>query len=261
MNNAFQILGITPSTPLKEAKKKYHQLLKKYHPDKGGDKEATQNIIEAWKIVQEFLSEEGIENQKQTFVNQEQFDFQSLIKRNIPKSNWNLQTFYFDYAPKVEIMRYPDNFFEFIFSHEFFLKLWAFQVKKSDTAQGQGNWFYFGTDYNLSQIQGLTQETKNLFGQIYPGRNFNIKINFDKNSEVISHYLIQQPNGKYKLSMYPKNNPEYNEEGEVINKRKETIFTCSNCKSEKWENSIFEDTTVSHCYICNKYTNFTRKKY
>ena len=52
---AFSILGIEPITLLAEGKKRYRELCKEFHPDKGGNSEDFRNIVSAWEIVEPML--------------------------------------------------------------------------------------------------------------------------------------------------------------------------------------------------------------
>lgn len=52
---SFDILGITPKTEYKVARKQYLSLAKQHHPDKGGDTEMFQDIQRAWLVVKNFL--------------------------------------------------------------------------------------------------------------------------------------------------------------------------------------------------------------
>ena len=47
----WQILGVSVSDVFKTVEKKFKDLMKKNHPDKGGDKELCQKIISAWVIA------------------------------------------------------------------------------------------------------------------------------------------------------------------------------------------------------------------
>ena len=53
MLNPYEVLGISPSCSEEEAKSKYKQLVKKYHPDgSNGDVNKFREIHLAWKKLQ-----------------------------------------------------------------------------------------------------------------------------------------------------------------------------------------------------------------
>ena len=52
---ALELIGIQKETPLNEAKKIYHEQLKKAHPDKGGSTAEVQALYDAWDAVKDTL--------------------------------------------------------------------------------------------------------------------------------------------------------------------------------------------------------------
>ncbi len=59
IKKAYKVLEIEESAPVPEIKKKYRDLVKKYHPDKEtGDLEKFREIDESYKLILEKLSEE-----------------------------------------------------------------------------------------------------------------------------------------------------------------------------------------------------------
>lgn len=53
--NPYRVLGISSSDNMASAKTKYRRLCKIYHPDnlKTGDREKLDQVVEAWKIIEE----------------------------------------------------------------------------------------------------------------------------------------------------------------------------------------------------------------
>jgi DnaJ-class molecular chaperone len=51
MNNQYRVLGVTPSTPLKEIKHRYRQLAQKCHPDKQGSADEFTKLKAAYDYV------------------------------------------------------------------------------------------------------------------------------------------------------------------------------------------------------------------
>lgn len=262
MQKYFDILGITPSTTYDEARKKYHGLLKKYHPDKGGNKESTQKIIEAWNHVKEFLRKNKPDNNntsKVVFSNFEEFEYKSFIKRNIPTSDWNLKTLHFTYCPRTKI---PKVYRNKDYGNSFFLMLFAYYFDYSEN-EGQAYWYYFQSDFQIKNIKGLSEDSQKFFGEIKPGVNYNIKINFDDNKEgVVKHYIYPKPGGGYNINLKKSDIFRSNyEEKEENNINKETIFICSVCKSEQWESTYLNKNPIFYCPICNEERKFSQKKY
>ena len=52
MTNPYSVLGVPSGTSLQSCKKKAKQLLKKYHPDNGGDPEKYQQVQDALRIIE-----------------------------------------------------------------------------------------------------------------------------------------------------------------------------------------------------------------
>lgn len=49
----YKVLGVEKTTPFEDIKKRYKQLMKKYHPDsKGGNEEFSILISKAWEQIQ-----------------------------------------------------------------------------------------------------------------------------------------------------------------------------------------------------------------
>lgn len=73
MKDYYSILGIPPDSSEEDIKKKFRELAKKYHPDRGGDPEKFKEIMEAYSILSDkekrkkydyefFYNKESIEN-------------------------------------------------------------------------------------------------------------------------------------------------------------------------------------------------------
>lgn len=50
------ILGLPPCAPLADAKKRFRELTREHHPDRGGDEDTYKRIVAAWSYIQSFLS-------------------------------------------------------------------------------------------------------------------------------------------------------------------------------------------------------------
>ncbi|WP_269622203.1 J domain-containing protein [Prochlorococcus marinus] len=61
-DDPYTILGVTPTTPFPQIKSVYRALVKKYHPDTGGDQKTIIKINAAWKL----LKEKNIQKEKAT---------------------------------------------------------------------------------------------------------------------------------------------------------------------------------------------------
>ncbi|MEM5875696.1 MAG: DnaJ domain-containing protein [Candidatus Aenigmatarchaeota archaeon] len=72
MKNYYSILGIPPDSSEKDIKKKFRELVKKYHPDKGGDSEKFKEILEAYMILSD--KEKRKEYDYEFFYNKEDFE-------------------------------------------------------------------------------------------------------------------------------------------------------------------------------------------
>lgn len=60
LNEAYEILGIKTDATLEDARKAYHIVAKKCHPDQvGGDNTQIRKIIEAFEVVTRYLNEKG----------------------------------------------------------------------------------------------------------------------------------------------------------------------------------------------------------
>ena len=76
---ALEILGFEQSSyaekvpKLKFVTKKYHRLLQKNHPDKGGDEELCKKITEAYRLIGEHLEKQEVDN------NEEDYDFEEEV--------------------------------------------------------------------------------------------------------------------------------------------------------------------------------------
>lgn len=55
MRSPWVILSLDPSVSYNEGRKRYLELCKKYHPDKGGDPEKFKEVNEAWNSIKEEL--------------------------------------------------------------------------------------------------------------------------------------------------------------------------------------------------------------
>ena len=76
---ALDLLGFEQSSygekvpKLKFVTKKYHKLVQKNHPDKGGDEELCKKITEAYRLIGEYLEKQEVEN------NEEDYDFEEEV--------------------------------------------------------------------------------------------------------------------------------------------------------------------------------------
>ena len=52
---SFQFLDLGPKTTLAEARRRYRELAKKFHPDSGGSSQQMAALNDAWKKVEEFF--------------------------------------------------------------------------------------------------------------------------------------------------------------------------------------------------------------
>ena len=77
IHNPYKILGVSPWTPMKDIKKKYNELIKKYHPDKSHS-----DTREEFELIQK--SFENIKKRrKENDENEEEVNFYSAIKETI----------------------------------------------------------------------------------------------------------------------------------------------------------------------------------
>jgi len=49
--NPFQVLGLAPGVTMADAKARYRELVKRHHPDAGGDEERFKRIQAAWEML------------------------------------------------------------------------------------------------------------------------------------------------------------------------------------------------------------------
>lgn len=49
--NPFAVLGLAPGCTVSEAKARYRELVKRHHPDVGGDEDTFKRIQAAWEIL------------------------------------------------------------------------------------------------------------------------------------------------------------------------------------------------------------------
>ena len=55
LRESFQFLGLGPKATLAEARRRYRELAKKFHPDSGGSSQQMAALNDAWKKVEEFF--------------------------------------------------------------------------------------------------------------------------------------------------------------------------------------------------------------
>ncbi len=79
--NAYKVLGISPKATTSQIKKAYRELVKKHHPDAGGNESKIIKINAAWEILK---TPQGRLNHDQTWnhFNSIQHETQNLEKRN-----------------------------------------------------------------------------------------------------------------------------------------------------------------------------------
>ena len=78
----YKILKVHPSTKLEDIKKAYRELVKIYHPDKGGDAKVIIEINEAWEILKN----------KHKDLNSNTFNNSQFYKKNEYKKETNKYT-------------------------------------------------------------------------------------------------------------------------------------------------------------------------
>ncbi len=76
IHNALDTLELPPLVSLKDIKKRYLYLSKKYHPDRKGEDEKMKEINKAYKILKEY-----IENYRFSFTEEE-------ILKQFPNENY-----------------------------------------------------------------------------------------------------------------------------------------------------------------------------
>ncbi len=79
IHEALEVLGLPAMVSFKEIKKRYMELSKKYHPDKGGDGQQMAKINEAYTILKNY-----VENYRFSFSEEEilkQFPFSQYQKK------------------------------------------------------------------------------------------------------------------------------------------------------------------------------------
>ena len=79
-----------------------------------------------------------------------------------------------------------------------------------------------------------------------------IDINFDPSSDNVEHYIYIEDDGSFHMAT--------DQNDEPVNK-KETVYVCSECKSEKWIKGVIEKNLIIHCYVCNESKTFYQKSY
>ena len=55
LRDSFQFLGLGPKATLAEARRRFRELAKRYHPDSGGSSQQMAALNDAWKKVEEFF--------------------------------------------------------------------------------------------------------------------------------------------------------------------------------------------------------------
>ena len=55
LRESFQFLGLGPKVTLAEARRRYREMAKKFHPDSGGSSQQMAALNDAWKKVEEFF--------------------------------------------------------------------------------------------------------------------------------------------------------------------------------------------------------------
>lgn len=53
MDFSLKLLELTKDTDYKKAYRRYRYLVKKHHPDKGGDADTFRQVVEAWKVCKD----------------------------------------------------------------------------------------------------------------------------------------------------------------------------------------------------------------
>ena len=64
IQNPYKVLGINDDASLSDIKAAYRVLVKKHHPDKGGDKKTILEINEAWEILKDKKNRDLYKNKK-----------------------------------------------------------------------------------------------------------------------------------------------------------------------------------------------------
>ena len=59
--NPYEILGVSSNASLQEIKSAYRALVKRHHPDTGGDQEMILSINAAWEVLRDSESREAFD--------------------------------------------------------------------------------------------------------------------------------------------------------------------------------------------------------
>ena len=99
---ALDLLGFEQSSygekvpKLKFVTKKYHKLVQKNHPDKGGDEELCKKITEAYRLIGEYLEKQEVENNEEDYDYEEEVamktfqQFKANVKENLKSFTINI---------------------------------------------------------------------------------------------------------------------------------------------------------------------------
>ena len=260
LEKAFDLLGITPQTLFKDARKKYLDLLKEHHPDKGGSTELTQQINRSWDMIKDYLPKteadytHNINNyEKKSVVVQwttfnegrqnpftyEQFVFHAFIQSRIPIYEPHLKTLNFKYALRQDVAAWG-NLKKFTEQFDLFFTLLICEYKLKDTDPSQ-YWHFFGTNLELDEIFCLEQNTFEILGEIIPGQTHNISVDFDRHIKELKHYVYQENDGSYTLYNEPRKEPS--------SRVRETLYECRHCRNRVWIKNP-ETRSYFYCEVC-----------
>lgn len=93
--NPYELLGVTPTSSLKDIKTAYHTISLLCHPDKGGDARDMKAVHAAYKFVRDHLHEtdktiQDFVNEFSEFCNIDQIDSDTITWANIYKECWDI---------------------------------------------------------------------------------------------------------------------------------------------------------------------------
>ncbi len=89
--NPYQILKVKPTATLEEIKSAYRTLVKKWHPDTGGDKKLAIELNAAWEILKDKKKRAEFDSLQQALNNQEIEDYKENISKSEHRSGSELE--------------------------------------------------------------------------------------------------------------------------------------------------------------------------
>ena len=85
--NPYKILGIDPNASLSSIKSAYRDLVKKHHPDAGGDKQTILSLNAAWELLRDPSRRKVFDSSYGSFDSLAN-DFKSRVARNSRATNY-----------------------------------------------------------------------------------------------------------------------------------------------------------------------------